>query len=152
MNDDDDSLPAEVASDPSNSLRALGTSMRETGSKEWAKLSVGERIAEIQANLASRSAVILDDALSFAEVDPNDESPPQRWVEELGEERAIEKFRVAKASHLNSKAAPSGISVAKAIFVAMAKLQASQNQQARPPVSPVQVTITIPSYDEIEVE
>lgn len=148
--DDDDALPAEVVADPVPALAAI--SPEPPAVEKWEELTTLQRIEAVQNRLMERSVGVLEDALSFSDIDPEDESPPKEWIEKLGHDRAWQKFRVAKGAWLNGKAAPAGIGVAKSVFVSVAKIAASAAQPTAPLASPVQVIVNMPRFEEIDVD
>ena len=48
----------------------------------------------------------------FTDIDPNDDEPPQEWVDKWGAKRAMKLLASARFGHLTKKDAPVGLQVA----------------------------------------
>ena len=89
------------------------------------KRSLAERrqdsLQEVTDELLQESQSILCDALGFADLDEQHlmegASPPEAWVEALGEKRAKRRLRVAKMALLPKKEAPAGLEMVRALAV-----------------------------------
>lgn len=89
-----------------------------------------EKLAGIEDDILRTSMETVQDAMFWQDVFPVGESeapagPPQQWVDELGEERARRRFRVAMAACMNAKDAPVGLGMARATFMGITKVRAA---------------------------
>lgn len=66
------------------------------------------RIEEIEDQVYQTAAAVVEAALSFHEVDHNQQEPPPEWVEKYGLYAARKRLAVAKASWMPSSIAPVG--------------------------------------------
>jgi hypothetical protein len=104
-------------------------------------LTRAQVIQDVEEELHAESATILLDALHFAdpclEGTPDGEGGmlpaqvPDKWIQELGTERAQRRFRTAQLALLPSKEAPVGLKMAKDALVGMAKVAAAKSAPAR---------------------
>lgn len=69
-------------------------------------------LQRIENSILEKSLKILDGVVSFNEVAFDATEPPEEWVLEMGEQEALERFRVVKAGQMPEKAAPIGVKVA----------------------------------------
>ena len=112
-----------------------------------------EALRSIEDGILERSQAVVDDALHFGEFDPEDPNPPQAWVEELGQERAEKRLRMAKYALMSAKEAPVGLAIAKATFASIIKARATEKQGPRQlNVNVVNMTAPLPEFRVIEVE
>ena len=92
--------------------------------------SRADRIAQMEEEVHSEAATIIADALRFTEIRPEDESPPQQWIDELGEPDAWRRFQTAKYALCTPKEAPIGLRLAKDTLVGMSKAKAQSKKPA----------------------
>lgn len=99
------------------------------------KLSVEQQreqtLKTIEADLFQQAMQVTLDSLKFAEVEWDQDEPPQEWVDQLeysypgrGYELAMQKLRTAKAGNMSKKDAPIAIQVAQAITVGISRSRA----------------------------
>jgi len=86
-----------------------------------------ERMMDLEDRVLERNLVILDGAARFHEIDPEAEAPPPEWVRELGQERAMERFRLAKYALMPAGAAPMGMKMAAPVVVGIMKAKAARD-------------------------
>lgn len=111
------------------------------------------RIREIEDELLGESLSILQDSLRFKEIGPDSKEPPVAWVEELGPQKAMERFRVAMAAWMSAKEAPVALSIAKSLAVGIVKARATEKGGARTlNMTMVQMNMPQVNWEEIEVD
>ncbi len=87
---------------------------------------VKQKLLEMEENVHADSMQVMSDCLHFARINPEEHAePPSEWVEELGEARAWERFRLAIAANLPAQQAPSGLKIAMAITTSLVKARAN---------------------------
>jgi hypothetical protein len=102
----------------------------ETGGLSASELRA-RKLERIEDELLETNLEILNDASCFAEIDADTPCPPQRWIDELGEARAMRKFRVARAAWMSAKEAPVALSLSKSITNGIMKARAAEKQGPR---------------------
>lgn len=90
-----------------------------------------DRLLKLQDEIFEANLSITHDATRFREIGPADEQPPQAWVDELGEQAAWHRFRVARSAWMGAKDAPIALSMAKSIVSAMSKSAALRQSGGR---------------------
>ncbi len=80
--------------------------------------------------------------LSYYEVKPTDENPPESWVERFGLEGAMMRFKVAKDSHLPKAAAPIALHSSLHLVVGIAK---ARGQSVRVGTLELNARISLPA-------
>lgn len=116
---------------------ALRKDLKDPKSKE-ARLA---RIEEIENETFERASGIVNAFLAFAEVTPQQEEPPEAWVEEFGAEGARQRLMVARAGWLPQAVAPAAAKLGAQMMVGILrgrgyKVRATQNN--------LNVTLTLP--------
>lgn len=110
-------------------------------------------LASMQDELLVRSLNVVEGAMAFAEIEPTDSDPPAEWIEQLGEEKARIKFRIARAAWMAAKDAPVGIKVASALAVGIIKAKATEKAGPKQlNIAFVQMTAPLPQFVEQELE
>lgn len=88
------------------------------------------RIEKIDLQLYETNANTLIAASRWKEISPGDKVPPESWIREYGEKRALEVFRVAQASWLPSSEAPVGLVISEKIVNGIRKAKSKENAPA----------------------
>jgi hypothetical protein len=83
-----------------------------------------EKLAAQEDRVFARNLNTVDDMTYGFDIEPDQETPPQEWVDELGIVAARRRLRVARASLMSLKDAPIGLSAAKSIVSSLAKARA----------------------------
>ncbi len=90
------------------------------------------RLRTLRDSIYEGSMKLVHDVLHMREIEvdkdgkfPDD--PPEAWVEECGEKEAQNRYRIAKASWLNSRAAPVGLTIAQKVVAGISKAEATEN-------------------------
>lgn len=105
-----------------------------------------EALRAIEDELLKKSLGIVESALDFVELDPeNNDEVPQEWIDELGEAEAVKRHRVARAGWLNAKEAPVAMKLAKDTAMGIVKARATDKLASRP--LSVQVLMPAPMRD-----
>lgn len=100
--------------------------------------------------LADAQEVLLG-AGSFHRIDPEWEAPPPEWIAALGQQRALERFRLAKYALASSKDAPVGLKLAAATHASITKARATEKSGDRVfNMTLVQMPASAVVYPEIE--
>ncbi len=91
------------------------------------------RIVELEDHIFERAAGVVEAFLSFHEVTPHQETPPEAWVEQYGAEGAQQRLQVAKAGWLPGSVAPAGAKLGAQVMAGIARgrgyrVKVSQNQ------------------------
>jgi hypothetical protein len=111
----------------------------------------------IQDRIYEESLSVIDDGLKFADVDISDledgQPPPEKWVKELGLEKAKRRARVARYCLMPKKDAPIAISLAASTAAAIANARAKTNQGPKTlNVQVVQISQPLPPLEVVEVD
>jgi len=114
-----------------------------------------EHALKIEEELLNKSAEILMGSLRFYEVDADEQKPPKEWIDEHGEKRATELFRIAKYAQRSTKDSPVGSHFARDLFLGILGVRAKRQEaiSQRPlNVAITQINISAPpKYPELEV-
>lgn len=112
-------------------------------------------IRGIEERMLVRGLGIMDGVLSFADIDPGQQEPPQEWIDALGLQEAQKRLRVARACWMNAKEAPVGLQLTQRFVSGAQKSRALENVDRRP----LQVTVVnigapaaAQDYPELEAE
>lgn len=103
-----------------------------------------KRIAEVEDQVLETAQQIVEATLAFSEVEPEQQLPPEDWVERYGETGAIQRLRVARAAWLPAAKVPYGMRVAPAVMVGIAKAR-GQSAQLINRTAEVNVKIAMPA-------
>lgn len=107
----------------------------------------------LETELLEESISVSRDTLRFREIAPDAEGPPQEWIDECGEEKAAERFRVAQAGWMTRKNAPVGVQIAMQLTLGIMKSRATKDKAPQTlNVQVVQLTAPIPVFPELELE
>lgn len=107
----------------------------------------------LETELLEDSLSVSRDTLRFREIDPGATEPPADWIEEVGLERATERFRCAQAGWMTRKDAPVGVQIAMQLGVGILKSRAQKDVGAKTlNVQVVQVTAPLPKFPELVLE
>lgn len=111
------------------------------------------RLRDIEEEIHEEAATVIQDALAFAEINPEDKEPPHEWVKALGQEKAWRRFKTAQYALLTPKEAPIGVRIAKDIVLGLARVRAHEKLGPKTlNMVVVQMTGTLPKFDEVEVD
>ena len=117
------------------------------------------KVRGIADNLLLKSVSVIDGAMHFADLDPEElaemREPPKEWVDELGMKEAKKRLRMAKAAWLDGKSAPAGFKLASDFY--MQETRSRSLEKAGPKslnVSFIQMTQPMPELPKnyIDVE
>lgn len=112
-----------------------------------------ERIRGIEDNMLESALSVVDGVLAFAEVQPDDEEPPEEWNGRFGEEGARRRLKLAKEGWKSAKEAAVAIKVATGVVAAITRARASE--KGGPKVLNfqfVQMSAPLPEFPVLEVE
>ena len=70
------------------------------------------RIEELENMIFERAIGVIDAALSFVEVSPDQTEAPAAWIAELGQEAAAQKLKIAQMGYLPASLAPNAFKLA----------------------------------------
>lgn len=148
LDDDEDegfTLAEPVAAAP---LATVDASPSSLANEKKARL---DKLRAIEDEILYESSMTIRDALRFRDIDENDEEPPPAWVEELGWNEAMRRFRAAKAGQMSAKTAPVALSLAKATMVGITKARAADGASRQINIG-VSVTMPSPGFTVMEVD
>lgn len=114
---------------------------------------VREELARLEDKILQKASTAVLDGLMYTELPFDAQGPPQEWVDELGEKRAWDRFRAARANQMNNKEAPVGAKHAVLVHAGITKARASE--KGRPVslnVGKVYLTMPAPQFPEKELE
>ncbi len=89
-----------------------GFALRKELNDEKAKETRLARIEELENEVFERAVGVVNAALAFVEVTPQQEEPPENWVTEFGLEAARQRLQIAKMGYLPASMAPNGFKLA----------------------------------------
>jgi hypothetical protein len=112
-----------------------------------------DRLRGLEDDLLESSLAVVGGTCDFAELDPEDfNTIPQAWIDELGEERAAKKHRMAKAGWLPAKEAPIAISTATKIVTGIVRARATEKSGPRSlNINMVKMTAPMPDFEVVDV-
>lgn len=115
--------------------------------------NVPAALAQIEDRLLTKSARIVQSALSASELDDDAVGPPGDWVTKWGEKEARRRFRIAMDARRNSKNAPVYLEHAKAMTTGILKAKGGRQDPDKGAPLNIQVNIAgdVKVYPEIEV-
>lgn len=108
-----------VAADPGTELTLEQAS--KAPSRADRRASLLQKIQDVEDSVLVSACHIVEAHLSFHEVSPYEENPPEEWVEQYGVKAAELRLKVAKTGHLPVKDLPSGVVTAQRVMLGMAK-------------------------------
>jgi hypothetical protein len=79
------------------------------------------RIEELEDRVCETAAGVIEAALSFYEVTPNQQEPPPEWIALYGEKGAHQRLAVAKSGWLPQNLAPSATKLASYIYTGITR-------------------------------
>ena len=103
-------------------IEALTRELRDEKKKEE-RLA---RIEELEDRICDHAAGVLEAALSFHEVRPNQEEPPQEWIDQYGEQGARQRLEVAKAGWLPQSLAPNATRLASYVYTGITRARGTR--------------------------
>lgn len=108
----------------------------------------------MEDELLRESGDVIHAALGFKDIDPEDDEPPDAWLERGWNASDLKRrMRVAKLAHKSQRDAPIGLKLAMACYVGISRVRAGDKQQiVQLNVQPVQVVMPQVQYEELEVE
>ncbi len=80
-----------------------------------------ERLTQLEDRVYLRATDILESAMGFEEIEEHAAEPPAHWVEQLGQEGAERKLRLAKRMWEPGNMAPAGVALAQKIHSGISK-------------------------------
>ncbi len=89
-----------------------GFALRKEFENEKLKETRLARIEELENEIFERAAGVVNAALAFVEVTPDQTEPPPAWVTEFGLEAAKQRLTIAKMGYLPASVAPNGFKLA----------------------------------------
>lgn len=113
-----------------------------------------EKLRGLEDDLLEHSLEVVGGTCSFAELDPEKfEEIPQHWIDELGEEAANRKHRLARAGWLPAKEAPVAITTATKIVTGIVRARATEKAGPKSlNMNIVQLSAPLPEFDVVDVE
>jgi hypothetical protein len=116
------------------------------------KLMHREELRSIEDGLLKASMGVVDAALAFRDIDPEDEGVPDEWVKRYGMVEAIKRHRIARACWAPASKAPIGVVLAQKLMVGIVKARAAESDGPRElNLTMVQMTAPMPTFPVIDV-
>lgn len=100
------------------------------------------RMRDVEDEVMQRALGNVDAMLSYYEVKPGDENPPEAWVERYGLEGAMQRFQVARDARLPKAQAPIGLHTSLQVVVGIAK---ARGQSVRVGTLELNARISLPA-------
>lgn len=115
-------------------------------SRESASAAV-DRLKEIELELLEKANVIVQDAMSFYELDDAAKEPPPGWIDKYGEDEAWRRFRRVIAGQASGAFAPIGVKVATNVMTSIIKKSKEEDRspQLNIRVAELQLAINYPT-------
>ena len=85
-----------------------------------------DELQSIQDSIFTETSKNILDSSYYNRIDAAAEEPPEDWVQTLGQERAWERFRMAKYNLMTAKEAPIGVTNAVKVYAALVKAKATE--------------------------
>lgn len=114
---------------------------------------VREELARLEDVILEKASTAVLDGLMYTELAFDAEEPPKEWVDELGQKRAWDRFRAARANQMNNKEAPVGAKHAVLVHAGITKARSAE--KGRPislNVGKVYMTVAPPVFPEKELD
>jgi hypothetical protein len=135
------SLLDGLGEEPGEPVESLAvTPTRQLSAKEQRQ----EALQAVEEEILVESLSIVENALSFQDIEPGTQTPPPDWVERLGVEGAQKRLRMANAAWMSNKDAPMGLQLARATAVGIIKARSSEKQGNRT-LNVVQINMPAPA-------
>lgn len=107
---------------------------------------------QMEDEILTETSQIIRGAMNFHKIDPEAKEPPADWVEELGQEKADEQFRLARYALMSMKNAPVAFKMATAVHASIVKARSSEKGQHRTlRVQLVQMPTAHVDYPKLEI-
>lgn len=85
----------------------------------------------LETELLEECIVVSRDTLRFREISEEQDMPPQEWVDEVGLDAAMERFRCAKSGWMSRKNAPIAVQLAVQLGVGIIKSRATEKMGSK---------------------
>jgi hypothetical protein len=108
-----------------------------------------ERIAEIEDKVFDISNQVVLAHLAFTEVEPDQQEPPEEWVQQFGYVAAKRRLIVAKAGYLRASEMPSAVKLAVMVRTSISRAYSQQHRGAGA-MNQVNVKIALPAPTSVE--
>jgi hypothetical protein len=117
--------------------------------------SIEDEVRGIEDRLLEKSAAILGDSLRYYEITEDQKKPPLDWVEELGQDGAQARLRIAHYAQKSTRNSPIGTHLARDVFLGIINVRAKRQEAEQPRelnATFTQINISAPpQYPEIVV-
>ncbi len=111
-----------------------------------------DRLKEIESELLEDAAGIVKNAMLFHTINRDAEAPPQEWIDMLGPEEAMSKFRQIKAGWERSGDAPIGVKVATNIASSILKKTRDEDRSPILNAKVVEINFSPQMYPKLKVD
>jgi hypothetical protein len=131
----------------------LETKAIEVTEKRSPALVAREEIARLEDKILQEASTAVLDGLMYAKLPVDAEAPLPEWIEELGKEKAWDRFRAARFNQMNNKEAPVGTKHAVLVHTGITRARAAE--KGRPVslnVGKVYLTLPAQQFPEQEIE
>lgn len=110
------------------------------------------KIERMTDEILSESLGTLQGALQFSELTGDEESPPEDWVERLGEKEARKRFNLAMDARKPAAHAPFGLKLAKDVALGIMKTRSEKQVPTSLNVQFVQFQLPTVTYPKKKVD
>jgi hypothetical protein len=113
-----------------------------------------EKLRVLEDELLEQSLEVVGGTCSFAELDPEKfDKIPQKWVDDMGMEKAAKFHRLAKAGWLPAKDAPVAITTATKVVSSIVRARATEKAGPKSlNMNIVQLSAPLPDFEVVDVE
>lgn len=105
------------------------------------------RIQEIEDRVYDISTGVIEATLAFHEVGPEQQEPPEDWVEQYGEKAARQRLAIAKAGWMPQNIAPSAVKLAALVRNGIIRGRNYNNQRMNQQIN-VKIALPAPTSQE----
>lgn len=101
-----------------------------------------EKMERVQDEVFASAAGIMQAFMAFAEIEPDQQEPPEEWIAEFGPKGAALRLKVAKLGWGRKDEMPGGVAVAEKVYTGINK---ARQKSQRATQAPLNVTISLPA-------
>jgi len=103
-------------------------------------------VEQVVDQLFQESASIVASAMRFADIEGDEDDPPEQWIEQLGEKEAKKALRIAKFAQIPSKNAPIALEMAQKVLTGLIRAKMDRPAEGRP------INIQIVQFEKERIE
>ena len=88
-------------------------------------------VDEVVDELYRETRFVTSASMAFADIEEDQEEPPQEWIDEFGEKEAKKRLRIAKYAQLPHNKAPIALEIAQKVVTGITKAKMERPGQDR---------------------